>query len=1254
MASSLGRIALGIVGALLLAPFGLAAVGFAIGSAIGGFLFAPDGPSSSIEGPRLGDTDVQASSVGKIIPRHYGVTRTGGNVFWSGGLKETKTVEEQSSGGGKGGGGGGSNTTTTYTYSASFATALGRGPAEAILRIWADGKLIYDVTGSGNVQNDKYKFRFRKGNGHPIDPLIEESINRRLQGLDDINSGNGEQAEYKTLDLLIAEAQASADPRSALYATYLIARRSEANATTTTPKQYRFTPAYKQVAYLLFDDMPLEDFGNRIPNITTEIVWSTDTPVLDNDTIAETTVTELSPPSSAPVEGMGVDVGSQSLLTTEGTLLRRFSYSLLSESISRSGVQVQQPVSVFFGGGGGGPTAQPPATATIERVLCADANGNFIGRVGRTGDVTSNAICKIAPTSLDFLGLLHNNDYNHYEGNTAAAGLTYATAAGQNGARTLIAGVDSSGALFLLQTDTDNVTIEWGTGGNTFNGVGDGPMCSGGSSSGDSIVYWLGEDGVNWNLYQINTLFSGSNGGVPTVNVSVIDSGALGTRAISSIFYDFASQSLFAMFKKSGGGGVINRYDPAAAGTAGDPYLQFSNSDLTVTPPNPTSGFQRSGAQAGVIAYANGTDAVVVDLSTGDERVYTGGVSAAASVNLQVYVPAAGALLTWLDDTPTQIQFARLSTSLYSTDLASIITSICNDAGMGNDEFDVTDLVGDHTVRGYTIGRAMSGRKALENPMMAYFIDGIETDWTVKFFNRKSTPIRTIREDELGPVRAETGSVPWLEARQPEYDLPRDVSLIYTDVDRDYQQGSAHKKRTAEPSPAMYARKNQTIEMPMVFNELEARDVAERLLFQSWMSRDSGKGKLPWTHLDLDPTDVINVDFTSGSARTTTDRIAKTDVGANFEIDIAVIRTGDPVYTPSAAAEVVGNGVPGTSIITPVYSKMFVFDIPLLEDYHDTGRASMRYYTAVGSDSAAWLSAELYDSIDNTSFGNFGSASVDVTWGQVLGTPLAAPRALFTTDRENTITVNLSVDNGDVNSVTRDEILNNGSNRALIWNQSTGLAEIIQFQDVVHNVDGTVTLSTFLRGMRGTDYMVDQHVSGEFFVMLNDAAIQTAQNALALIGTVKYYKAVSRGSLISGAQATNVETVGRDLYPYAPGQVRREDDGTDLTIKWNRRTRIAGEWNMVGTGVETVPLNEDNESYLFYLLPNTPTALTDFDPGAPATYVQVQSLGVEEAVVLAADLSTVGYTLFDDINVAVYQVSAQVGRGFPRTVGLAP
>src|SRR3546814_3881282 len=64
----------------------------------------------------------------------------GGNIIWSPGIEEVVNVDTQNVGGK--GGGGGSATTTTYTYFCSFAMAFSEGIADAILRLWGDGKMI--------------------------------------------------------------------------------------------------------------------------------------------------------------------------------------------------------------------------------------------------------------------------------------------------------------------------------------------------------------------------------------------------------------------------------------------------------------------------------------------------------------------------------------------------------------------------------------------------------------------------------------------------------------------------------------------------------------------------------------------------------------------------------------------------------------------------------------------------------------------------------------------------------------------------------------------------------------------------------------------------------------------------------------------------------------------------------------------------------------------------------------------------------
>jgi hypothetical protein len=176
------------------------------GNVIDRSLFAQD---RSVQGPRLADLDVMASTEGAPIPRVYGRARLSGQVIWATRLEEAvSTRTEGGSGGGKGGltggGGGGSVTTTTYSYYANFAVGLCEGEIGHIGRIWADGK-----------------------------PLDISGINVR------VHRGGEDQAPD---DLIVAKEGAG-------------------NA-----------PAYRGLAYVVFERLPLADFGNRIPQLSFEIV----------------------------------------------------------------------------------------------------------------------------------------------------------------------------------------------------------------------------------------------------------------------------------------------------------------------------------------------------------------------------------------------------------------------------------------------------------------------------------------------------------------------------------------------------------------------------------------------------------------------------------------------------------------------------------------------------------------------------------------------------------------------------------------------------------------------------------------------------------------------------------------------------------------------------------------------------------------------------------------------------------------------
>jgi len=187
------------------------AVGAGIGSLAGSMLFPPKMPG--VQGPRAADGMVQVSTYGASIPIVYGTMALAGNVIWSAGIREVKTTRKE---GGKGGGG--STKVTTYTYYCDFAVGLCEGEINCIRRVWLDSDLKYDASSTNAkviAANAKFLDKvtlYAGGESQSADPIIEAHV----------GAGNA--------------------------------------------------PAYRGLAYLVFDDLLLEPYGNRIPNVRVELV----------------------------------------------------------------------------------------------------------------------------------------------------------------------------------------------------------------------------------------------------------------------------------------------------------------------------------------------------------------------------------------------------------------------------------------------------------------------------------------------------------------------------------------------------------------------------------------------------------------------------------------------------------------------------------------------------------------------------------------------------------------------------------------------------------------------------------------------------------------------------------------------------------------------------------------------------------------------------------------------------------------------
>lgn len=280
-------------------------------------------------------------------------------------------------------------------------------------------------------------------------------------------------------------------------------------------------------------------------------------------------------------------------------------------------------------------------------------------------------------------------------------------------------------------------------------------------------------------------------------------------------------------------------------------------------------------------------------------------------------------------------------------------------------------------------------------------------------------------------------------------------------------------------------------------------------------------------------------------------------------------------------------------------------------------------YTAAG-DGGNWRGAVLYRSEDaGANYAAMGSVSAPGVIGMALDA-LSDFTGGNVFDEASTLTLRL-LGASQLESTTALAMLN-GANAALIGD------EIIQFRTAVEMQAGKYRLSGLLRGRLGTEWAVSSHMIGERFVLM-DGSLQKEKMPLSSLNVTKLYKPVTLGATLGSTPAESYAYNGRALKPYAPVQVRGMRDGSgNLTLSWIRRTRIGGDWR----DLVDVPLAETLERYEIEILSGT-TVLRLLNSATPT----VNYSGAQQTTDFGSPQAAV--------SVRVYQLSEWVGRGYRAT-----
>lgn len=1030
-----------------------AAAGFTIGNIVGGLV---DPKRSKQFGPRLSDLRVTESEYGIGIHRIWGTMRVNGNCFWAKPLTETE--HRKKSGGKKN-----SVTTITYSYSGSFAIGFCLYDVEAFSRIWHDSQLVVDIN---------------------------------------------------TDDLATAK---SSNEMLTYITHYYGAANQTPSALIQADKGAANVPGYDELAFIEYEELPLETYGNRRPNVTAEIVSSAaleNKLLYDYEASAPYTYTTIMSLYVAP-DGMVYYFSAGYSGASYAIAIYRF-----NPYESGAAVLVSNELTPPAGSGYGAGTALYVLNShdyiSHSGIVLVRLNGTF----------TVDGAVVFYTLSARFI----SGEYS---------GVFYAP-------------LGASSSHFINATGTFLLTHH------TTIGFYICPIDAG------AIAYkiidyadYLHTDYVSGSLTQFQ--FCATENYIYIIlNATYISGVATGVRK-----FDFSGAFVSEYLLETGALSNFSMRD----GLDGYIYL---NSNLYSKSPT-----TRIDDLTDEITYYSFTNVLPNLYTTWCMRfgfIYT---VSGSYLDLQIANFYSGSV-----------------TDVYS--IASIVTDICEEAGINALDFDVSDLTS--SVSGYAVSDVVSGREQIEPLMLKGLFDTVERDGKIVFVERGKTASATLSEDDLVPF--DDGEVIH-PTRQQEFELPKTLTVNYVDVDADYQTGSQKAEKIVTSS-----NNHVTVDLNIAMTADEAKQFSEILLKNAWIERDQFEFQTTYAHIAIDLADVVTIPIDNDliNVRITEKEISPAGIivfsalsESGYYISNA---TGTQTPYPQQTIRAIGN------------TTLLAIDVPLLDNADPDGG----FYAAVaGNIENTWTGCSIHKSTDGgINYTQLGTTDQQTGYG--ITTTTLASGITHTWDETNSVTIQFAA--GSLATVTDAQALN-GANKLLIG------SEIIHAVTVVDNGGGSYTLSRLLRGRRGTEWAVSGHAANERVVVLDDLFNIPADYAMEWI-----YKAVTFSRTLDDAVAVSFSNTGIREKPFSPVHIKGSRDGSNnLTITWKRRSRYQSSplWQ--------AQLYEANEAY-------------EIDVMSGSTVKRTISSISETASYTAAQQTADGFTPGNSITVNIYQLSATIGRGY--------
>lgn len=516
--------------------------------------------------------------------------------------------------------------------------------------------------------------------------------------------------------------------------------------------------------------------------------------------------------------------------------------------------------------------------------------------------------------------------------------------------------------------------------------------------------------------------------------------------------------------------------------------------------------------------------------------------------------------------------------------LSEVLADLCLRAGLSADDFDFSQL---DTIEIDGFSWSQGSVKQIAAPLMDVFDFDIRPhDFKIEALLRGGTPQGTITDF----AKAEPRHALDVTA---DSDLPRRVFFNFADIDSDQQTNTAVSQRRAED---VSTSREMTLDLTTLAMEpARARRYTDRYLRRQWFGRTKGSSTLTRQHLAIEPGDVWTPVF---DGLPVTMVCTKLTIAADGTMPVEWKADVPGLNTLSSAPGAPALGIPPATIYAASATEGAVLDLPLLVDAHDQ-TVPFAYIAASPTEPGkAWPGAQFAqsDTGETESFvsdwDSLGSIEASEMGTVTDGLPDALPWVF-----DNGSTVEVVIYGGELVSTTEADMIEDGTlNLAAIG------SEVVQFRTATLTAPYTYTLSGFLRGRRGTEWAMPDHVAGERFVLL--AAAKKHALGASEIGDTDSYIAHTIGKAANEADAFDLTYTGASHKPYAPVDPVVAQSGADWAVNATRRTRVGG----TTLNGQDVPLGETSEAWELDILDGSTVVRTIAATSLPVTYTEAQQI----------------------------------------------